>query len=275
MRVSRSGTPVPLPKRKGSCCSLVSLVCIGTVLGVALWVYTEQHRDRPYCCENMYYKSCKPCPENATCRDGKKTCHKGYKDYGSVCVRDDEYNAQVEALAKRISESIAKEVDNACNTVWVNETEIRRLYDNYPETSAALRLLNHYRIREKTIDGMLLYQSDEAILPLQCQIRAICRENKPAVTFVVILTAGILGFIFGGIRKQRIGRAINNRVQEIIGALQSDRTTNFKYASNFEVVETHPLWKYWNQIVARVESNPDVVALNSSNGRMWRCETYH
>lgn len=277
---SRRGTPVIVTKRRSSSCcwSLLPLVCMGSALGVGAWIYKACHTEIPFCCKNVHFKHCNPCPDHAICRSGNMVCEPGFIRNSNMCVRNEEYDHRRWDKARQIADYIASNVMSNCKESRVRFSDISMRFSSShkddPTPADVMDLVKTYRNIWKDGDW---YVTNETIptmklRSLKCQLRASCNEHRGLVVIIVIWTGGVLGFIFGTIRKKRIRRAINAEVDDIICALRSDRSNDFKYASCFERVETHPLWKYWNEIVKRVERNPSVVTLNSSNGRMWRCE---
>jgi hypothetical protein len=98
-------------------------------------------------------------------------------------------------------------------------------------------------------------------------LQFLCDHWLGAIATVVVLAVAVVI-----VRNWQTERLIEQHVGCIVQQLQKSSNNEFQYASNFEVLDTHPFHRHWYEIMRRVEGDPSITTLASQQGRLWRAE---
>ena len=253
--------------------SLLPLVMSGCCVAASIFIFVGRHKPLPFCSTNVQYgKNCIKCSKHGTCRSGKMVCHPGYKRVGQTCVETKGHKEQVFQLSTRIARYVAVRVRDDCTTSEpVPLSELEQEFGHVLYFEEALNHLPATQYEVQNYNGYFI--ANVPILTMKCELIKFAHENKSTAAMFGLSVSVILAVVVGLLQKRRKRRMIDQQVAKIIASLNEDRSNDFKYASNFELLETHPFHKHWPEIVRRVESNPAVVVLSSGNGRMWRASS--
>ena len=253
--------------------SLLPLMLSGCCVAASIFIFIQKHRPLPFCSTNVQYgKNCIKCSDHGTCRSGKMTCHPGYKRVGQSCVESKGHKEQVFQLSTRMARFVAARVRDDCLTSEpVPIDELEQEFGHLPYFNEAVNQLPATQYEVENYNGYLI--ANVPILSMKCELAKFAHENKSTVAMFGLSVSVILGILVGIAQKRRRRRKIDEQVDKILTMLENDRSNDFKYASNFELVETHPMHRYWPEIMRRIETNPKVTVLSSGNGHMWRYES--
>ena len=226
-----------------------------------------------FCSDDYVFKKCIPCPIHGFCQNGELTCNSGYKRSGNLCIIDEKQQDEISKLSYKISKYIASKVNEYCNSsILITKKEISDIFGKSHHFSNALSRIENC---ETESEFMIFHYSNDTyisfnpILTLKCKLIKYSHNHTGTFILLIGIFLILMSTLYYILRHLIIRSKVHKCAEDIISQIKHNKPGEFKYISDYELLETNPLSKYWSDIITEIERNPCVTILNSIRGRMW------